>query len=45
MYTNTYWSPLITSPQECKEFAARMIGKKLFTKQTGDKGRMCNKVL
>ena len=32
------------SPDECKEFAARMIGKKLFTKQTGEKGRICNKV-
>ncbi|XP_046853113.1 succinate--CoA ligase [ADP-forming] subunit beta, mitochondrial-like [Xenia sp. Carnegie-2017] len=36
---------IVFSPEECKEFASRMLGKKLFTKQTGEKGRICNKVL
>ncbi|XP_039225806.1 succinate--CoA ligase [ADP-forming] subunit beta, mitochondrial-like isoform X2 [Crotalus tigris] len=30
---------------EAKEVAAQMIGKKLVTKQTGEKGRICNQVL
>jgi len=31
-------------PDEAKEMAARMLGKKLFTKQTGEQGRICNDV-
>ena len=31
-------------PDEAKEMASRMLGKKLFTKQTGDQGRICNDV-
>jgi len=33
------------SPEEAKEFASKMIGSKLVTKQTGEGGRICNKVL
>ncbi|XP_034279409.1 succinate--CoA ligase [ADP-forming] subunit beta, mitochondrial-like [Pantherophis guttatus] len=36
---------MVGSPEEAKEVASRMIGKKLFTKQTGEKGRICNQVL
>ncbi|KAL7977889.1 hypothetical protein Chor_010841 [Crotalus horridus] len=36
---------IVCSPQEAKEMAAQMIGKKLVTKQTGEKGRICNQVL
>ena len=31
-------------PEEAKEMASRMLGKKLFTKQTGEQGRICNEV-
>ncbi|XP_020602021.1 succinate--CoA ligase [ADP-forming] subunit beta, mitochondrial-like [Orbicella faveolata] len=31
-------------PDEAKEMASRMLGKKLFTKQTGEQGRICNDV-
>lgn len=33
------------SPEEAKAVSSQMIGKKLFTKQTGEKGRICNQVL
>lgn len=36
---------LVFSPEEAREVASRMIGKKLFTKQTGEKGRICQQVL
>lgn len=32
------------SPEEAKAISSQMIGKKLFTKQTGEKGRICNHV-
>ncbi|KAI9652543.1 MAG: Succinate--CoA ligase [ADP-forming] subunit beta, mitochondrial [Alyxoria varia] len=32
------------SPTEAKMFAGQMIGHKLITKQTGEKGRICNSV-
>ncbi|XP_058035385.1 succinate--CoA ligase [ADP-forming] subunit beta, mitochondrial-like [Ahaetulla prasina] len=35
---------IVCSPEEAKEVATQMIGKKLFTKQTGEKGRICNQV-
>ncbi|XP_068021375.1 succinate--CoA ligase [ADP-forming] subunit beta, mitochondrial [Melanerpes formicivorus] len=35
---------IVYSPEEAKEISSRMIGKKLFTKQTGEKGRICNQV-
>ncbi|XP_032093872.1 succinate--CoA ligase [ADP-forming] subunit beta, mitochondrial-like [Thamnophis elegans] len=35
---------IVCSPEEAKEVAAQMIGKRLFTKQTGEKGRICNQV-
>ncbi|KAL7991418.1 hypothetical protein Chor_015674 [Crotalus horridus] len=31
-------------PEEAKEISSKMIGKKLYTKQTGEKGRICNQV-
>ena len=31
-------------PDEAKEMASRMLGRKLFTKQTGEQGRICNAV-
>lgn len=31
-------------PEEAREMASRMLGKKLFTKQTGEQGRICNEV-
>ncbi|XP_072117020.1 succinate--CoA ligase [ADP-forming] subunit beta, mitochondrial-like isoform X2 [Mobula birostris] len=33
------------SPEQARDITSQMIGKKLFTKQTGAKGRICNKVL
>ncbi|XP_072902262.1 succinate--CoA ligase [ADP-forming] subunit beta, mitochondrial-like isoform X3 [Hemitrygon akajei] len=33
------------SPEQARDISSQMIGKKLFTKQTGAKGRICNKVL
>ncbi|EDO39934.1 predicted protein [Nematostella vectensis] len=35
---------IVFSADEAKEVASRMIGKKLFTKQTGELGRVCNEV-
>jgi len=35
---------LMTSPSEAKLFASQMIGQKLFTKQTGPAGKVCNAV-
>ncbi|XP_006837754.1 PREDICTED: succinyl-CoA ligase [ADP-forming] subunit beta, mitochondrial [Chrysochloris asiatica] len=36
---------IVFSPEEAKAVSSQMIGKKLFTKQTGKKGRICNQVL
>ncbi|GAU89642.1 hypothetical protein RvY_02171 [Ramazzottius varieornatus] len=36
---------MIFSPEEAKEVAEKMIGYKLITKQTGERGRICNKVM
>lgn len=35
---------LAYSPQEVEDIASKMLGNKLFTKQTGEKGRICEKV-
>jgi len=32
------------SPEQAKEYASKMIGSKLITKQTGAAGRICNAV-
>ena len=32
-------------PEEARDFASQMLGNKLITKQTGEKGRICEKVL
>ena len=32
-------------PEEARDFASKMLGNKLITKQTGEKGRICDKVL
>jgi len=36
---------LCFSPAEAEEVAMKMIGHKLITKQTGEQGRICNKVM
>ncbi|KZT43936.1 putative beta-succinyl CoA synthetase precursor [Sistotremastrum suecicum HHB10207 ss-3] len=36
---------VIDSPEQAKEYAAKMIGHKLITKQTGAGGRICNAVM
>nr|KAI8751530.1 succinate--CoA ligase [ADP-forming] subunit beta; mitochondrial isoform X3 [Biomphalaria glabrata] len=36
---------LVYSAKEAKEIGSKMIGHKLFTKQTGSEGRICNKVM
>ncbi|XP_028733488.1 succinate--CoA ligase [ADP-forming] subunit beta, mitochondrial [Peromyscus leucopus] len=36
---------IVFSPEEAKAVSSQMIGKKLITKQTGAKGRICNQVL
>lgn len=33
------------SPAQAKEFASKMLGEKLITKQTGEAGRICNAVM
>lgn len=35
----------VYSPEEAKEIASQMIGQKLRTKQTGEKGILCNEVM
>lgn len=35
----------VFSPEECEEMASKMIGDLLITKQTGEKGRICNSVM
>ncbi|XP_041114910.1 succinate--CoA ligase [ADP-forming] subunit beta, mitochondrial [Polyodon spathula] len=35
---------IVFSPEEARDVSTKMIGKKLFTKQTGEKGRICNQV-
>ncbi|XP_077170378.1 succinate--CoA ligase [ADP-forming] subunit beta, mitochondrial [Paroedura picta] len=35
---------IVFSPEEAKDISSKMIGKKLYTKQTGEKGRICNQV-
>ncbi|KAL4219731.1 beta' subunit [Mactra antiquata] len=36
---------LCFSPEEAESMASKMIGHKLFTKQTGEQGRICNTVM
>ncbi|KAK6633313.1 hypothetical protein RUM43_000879 [Polyplax serrata] len=36
---------VVNSPQEAKAIASQMIGQYLITKQTGEKGRICNSVM
>ncbi|KAG5261970.1 hypothetical protein AALO_G00290620 [Alosa alosa] len=35
---------IVFSPEEARDISSQMIGKKLFTKQTGEAGRICNQV-
>ncbi|XP_016127030.1 succinyl-CoA ligase [ADP-forming] subunit beta, mitochondrial [Sinocyclocheilus grahami] len=35
---------IVYSPEEARDISSKMIGKKLFTKQTGEAGRICNQV-
>uniref|UniRef100_A0AAY4C056 Succinate--CoA ligase [ADP-forming] subunit beta, mitochondrial n=1 Tax=Denticeps clupeoides TaxID=299321 RepID=A0AAY4C056_9TELE len=35
---------IVYSPEEARDIASKMIGKKLYTKQTGEGGRICNQV-
>jgi len=36
---------VVQSPQQAKEYAEKMLGAKLITKQTGAAGRVCNAVM
>ncbi|XP_066266731.1 succinate--CoA ligase [ADP-forming] subunit beta, mitochondrial-like isoform X2 [Branchiostoma lanceolatum] len=36
---------IVFSPEECQDIATKMLGHKIFTKQTGEAGRICNEVL
>lgn len=36
---------MVDSPEQARKFAEQMIGHKLITKQTGEKGRICNAVM
>lgn len=31
-------------PEEARDISSQMIGRKLYTKQTGEAGRICNQV-
>lgn len=35
---------IASSPEEVREFAQKMLGRRLITKQTGSAGRPCNSV-
>uniref|UniRef100_A0A4W6DF45 Succinate--CoA ligase [ADP-forming] subunit beta, mitochondrial n=1 Tax=Lates calcarifer TaxID=8187 RepID=A0A4W6DF45_LATCA len=35
---------LLSSPEEARDISSQMIGRKLYTKQTGEAGRICNQV-
>lgn len=35
---------LISRPEEARDISSQMIGRKLYTKQTGEAGRICNQV-
>ena len=39
---HTQYHPL--HPEQARDLAKQMIGSKLITKQTGEKGRICNAV-
>ncbi|EPQ60956.1 succinyl-CoA synthetase beta chain, SSC-beta [Gloeophyllum trabeum ATCC 11539] len=36
---------MVASPEQAREYASKMIGAKLITKQTGAAGRVCNAVM
>ncbi|KAJ7919113.1 succinyl-CoA synthetase beta chain, SSC-beta [Mycena leptocephala] len=36
---------MVSSPEQAQEYASKMIGAKLITKQTGAAGRICNAVM
>ncbi|KAJ7630626.1 succinyl-CoA synthetase beta chain SSC-beta [Roridomyces roridus] len=36
---------MVSSPEQAKEYASKMLGFKLITKQTGAAGRVCNAVM
>ncbi|KAJ4499019.1 succinate-CoA ligase [Lentinula lateritia] len=36
---------MVDSPEQAKEYAEKMLGSKLITKQTGASGRICNAVM
>jgi succinyl-CoA synthetase beta subunit len=36
---------MLCSPDEAEEVSEKMIGQYLVTKQTGEKGRICNAVM
>ncbi|KAI0728605.1 succinate-CoA ligase [Fomitopsis betulina] len=36
---------VVSSPEQAQEFATKMLGSKLITKQTGAAGRICNAVM
>uniref|UniRef100_G3NZ84 Succinate--CoA ligase [ADP-forming] subunit beta, mitochondrial n=1 Tax=Gasterosteus aculeatus aculeatus TaxID=481459 RepID=G3NZ84_GASAC len=35
---------IVYSPEEARDISSQMIGQKLYTKQTGEAGRICNQV-
>uniref|UniRef100_A0A3Q3JGP9 Succinate--CoA ligase [ADP-forming] subunit beta, mitochondrial n=1 Tax=Monopterus albus TaxID=43700 RepID=A0A3Q3JGP9_MONAL len=35
---------IVYSPEEARDISSQMIGRKLYTKQTGEAGRICNQV-
>ncbi|CAG5865356.1 unnamed protein product, partial [Menidia menidia] len=35
---------IVYSPEEVRDISSQMIGRKLYTKQTGEAGRICNQV-
>lgn len=39
------FSCALCSPEEAEEVSEKMIGQYLVTKQTGEKGRICNAVM
>ena len=39
------YKKIVCSADLAKDYASKMIGSKIFTKQTGESGRICNKVM
>lgn len=42
--TDLFLFLFLLRPEEVRDISSQMIGRKLYTKQTGEAGRICNQV-